>query len=203
MPCAVCACEQGRHEGAAPGRGLGGWRASLVQRVHSACCSALYTALCLHIWVRTAPALAGRPYGLRPVVHRQAWWCQDLGWAPCVRPRGRGSTCTHVPAPARLPMAPQVKELDAKARMLGELTMALQREERARAASQHEATTLRAHLQTLERELRNAQVCLNPAEKACCECPRLDILQVCGDALPCQLHSVTRGSVHADRNGAR
>lgn len=54
-----------------------------------------------------------------------------------------------------------VKELDAKARMLGELTMALQREERARSASEHEATSLRGHLQTLERELRNAQVALS------------------------------------------
>eukprot|EP00983_Pelagomonas_calceolata_P088139 1157123-Pelagomonas_calceolata.AAC.4 len=36
--------------------------------------------------------------------------------------------------------------------------MALQREERARSASEHEATSLRGHLQTLERELRNAQV---------------------------------------------
>jgi hypothetical protein len=52
----------------------------------------------------------------------------------------------------------QVKELDAKSRVLSELTTTLQREERARAAAQQEATALRAHLQTLERELRNAQV---------------------------------------------
>lgn len=57
-----------------------------------------------------------------------------------------------------LPFTPQVKELDAKARMLGELTTTLQREERALAASQHESASLRGHLQTLERELRNAQV---------------------------------------------
>jgi hypothetical protein len=52
----------------------------------------------------------------------------------------------------------QVKELEAKSRVLSELTTTLQREERARAAAQQEATALRAHLQTLERELRNAQV---------------------------------------------
>ncbi|KAF5827433.1 hypothetical protein DUNSADRAFT_679 [Dunaliella salina] len=60
-----------------------------------------------------------------------------------------------------------VKELDAKARMLGELTMALQREERAHSASQHEATSLRGHLQTLERELRNAQVDLGTGAAQC------------------------------------
>ncbi|GFH13473.1 uncharacterized protein HaLaN_09366, partial [Haematococcus lacustris] len=51
----------------------------------------------------------------------------------------------------------QVRELDAKARMLSDLTSALQREERSRAAAQQEAAALRTHLHTLERELRTAQ----------------------------------------------
>lgn len=53
-----------------------------------------------------------------------------------------------------------MRELDAKARTISELTLALQREERARAGAGGEAAQLRSHLTALERELRTAQVCV-------------------------------------------
>eukprot|EP00798_Chlamydomonas_sp_ICE-L_P012862 gene12862-3576_t len=51
-------------------------------------------------------------------------------------------------------------ELDSKSRMLTELTIAVQKEERGRVASQQEAATLRDHLLSLEKELRHAQTAL-------------------------------------------
>jgi hypothetical protein len=51
--------------------------------------------------------------------------------------------------------------MDAKSRMLADLTATLRKEERAGAAAHREAASLRAHLATLERELRTAQVGLH------------------------------------------
>lgn len=50
------------------------------------------------------------------------------------------------------------QELDAKSRMLSDLTVALQREERGRLAAEDQAAALRGHLQALEHELKVAQV---------------------------------------------
>lgn len=61
-----------------------------------------------------------------------------------------------------------MRELEAKSRMLSELTAALAREERAKDAAVQEASSLRAHLATLERELRNAQVRRQRRANLCC-----------------------------------
>lgn len=55
------------------------------------------------------------------------------------------------------PLPANAQELDSKSRLVAELTLSLQREERSRAAAHKEAGALRAHLQAMERELSTAQ----------------------------------------------
>ena len=57
-----------------------------------------------------------------------------------------------------LPPTPSSQELEANSRLLAELTLSVQCEERGRAAAEDQTAALRGHLQGLEQELRVAQV---------------------------------------------
>ncbi|KAG1680574.1 hypothetical protein FOA52_015021 [Chlamydomonas sp. UWO 241] len=60
--------------------------------------------------------------------------------------------------------AQHVKELDSKSRLVADLTLQLQRQERGRSAAQAEAASLREHLSAVERELRVAQGALSKVQ---------------------------------------